>query len=279
MKTAITFTLCGTLLMSSCGTYSGEGAFMGSQIGSILGSAIGGINGGPRGADVGTIVGMAGGAAVGAVIGAAADRQQQERYEQAQRQRNSEAPYGGVRNGGYQSPVDDGAQQPTGEYDDRIVFEDETSTGEATLPPGGKSERTISVDDLRRINPQRQQGYHLRELIEVRDISFTESSGDGILNAGEMGQLSFDIINNSHETLVDIAPQVSETTGNKHIVISPNIIVERIAAHQGVRYTAMIKGNKKLKAGDININISLKVGEKVIASQTKDIRVATAAAK
>ena len=63
-----------TLLLSSCSSYTGAGAYTGAQFGSILGSAIGGISGGPRGSDIGTIVGMAGGAMVGATIGNAADR-------------------------------------------------------------------------------------------------------------------------------------------------------------------------------------------------------------
>ena len=75
------------LLMSSCGTYTGEGAYAGATFGSILGSAIGGISGGWRGSDVGTVIGMAGGAAVGAAIGAAADQKQAERVEEYHRQR------------------------------------------------------------------------------------------------------------------------------------------------------------------------------------------------
>ena len=69
------------VLLSSCGTYTGQGAFAGATFGSVLGSAIGGISGGWRGHDIGTVVGMAGGAAVGAAIGAAADQKEQEKYE------------------------------------------------------------------------------------------------------------------------------------------------------------------------------------------------------
>ena len=56
MKKVILFMLCSSLLMSSCDTYTGSGAYAGSSIGSILGSAIGGLSGGPRGSDIGTIV-------------------------------------------------------------------------------------------------------------------------------------------------------------------------------------------------------------------------------
>jgi hypothetical protein len=76
-----------TLLLSSCDTYTGQGAAVGGTFGSILGSAIGGIAGGWRGSDIGTIVGMAGGAAVGAAIGAQADKAEAEKYAAYKRDR------------------------------------------------------------------------------------------------------------------------------------------------------------------------------------------------
>ena len=92
MKKVILFVLCSSLLMSSCDTYTGSGAYAGGSIGSILGSAIGGLSGGPRGSDMGTIIGMASGAAIGAVIGNQADKSSSEReavYESANIQRHS----------------------------------------------------------------------------------------------------------------------------------------------------------------------------------------------
>ena len=75
MKKPLILLFSSALLLSSCGTYTGSGAYVGGSFGSILGSAIGGIAGGPRGSDIGTIIGMAGGAAVGAAIGNQADQQ------------------------------------------------------------------------------------------------------------------------------------------------------------------------------------------------------------
>lgn len=74
MKKIMLFVACSSLLLSSCDTYTGSGAYAGATFGSILGSAIGGLSGGPRGSDMGTIIGMAGGAAVGAAIGSQADQ-------------------------------------------------------------------------------------------------------------------------------------------------------------------------------------------------------------
>ena len=48
MKKMIFLMLCSSLVLSSCDTYTGSGAYAGGSIGSILGSAIGGLSGGPR---------------------------------------------------------------------------------------------------------------------------------------------------------------------------------------------------------------------------------------
>ena len=45
MKKVGIWTIGAALLLSSCGTYTGEGAYAGGTLGAILGSAIGGISG------------------------------------------------------------------------------------------------------------------------------------------------------------------------------------------------------------------------------------------
>lgn len=86
MKKVMIIAVVCALMVSSCGTHTGSGAYAGAQLGSILGTAIGGISGGYRGSSVGTVVGMVGGAVVGAAVGSAADkREKQEVHEHYQR--------------------------------------------------------------------------------------------------------------------------------------------------------------------------------------------------
>ena len=73
MKKSFVVIMLSLLTMSSCGTYTADGAMTGGMFGAMIGSAIGGISGGWRGSHVGEVVGMAGGAVVGAAIGAAPD--------------------------------------------------------------------------------------------------------------------------------------------------------------------------------------------------------------
>ena len=133
MKKIMLFVACSSLLLSSCDTYTGSGAYAGATFGSILGSAIGGLSGGPRGSDMGTIIGMAGGAAVGAAIGSQADQKSQQQRESVYRDR-SHHDHHSYQDGVYQqsSPVysNDEIFDSTNSGDDRIYdFNDRDYTG------------------------------------------------------------------------------------------------------------------------------------------------------
>lgn len=81
MKKVLTGSFSILLVLSSCGTYEGAGAYTGATFGSIIGSAVGGISGGWRGHEIGKLAGLAGGAIVGAAVGKAADNKLQRQYE------------------------------------------------------------------------------------------------------------------------------------------------------------------------------------------------------
>ena len=254
MKKIALILMSSMLLMSSCGTYTGEGAATGAAFGSILGSAIGGISGGWRGHDIGTIVGMAGGAAIGAAVGAAADQQEQKKYEAYQRDRygyqRGNASYGNDR----YSSSDDSGFDATNSGDDRITFD-------GAGPQGSSSK----VEPIHTALPQ----------IEIRNARFIDGDNDGIMHPGEECRVVFEVMNRSAVTIYDIQPTVTDVSGNKHIQISPNLHVESIAPNSGIRYTATILPDKKLKDGEVVIQMGVKQGNQEMAAQTKEIIVQT----
>jgi hypothetical protein len=145
MKKYMMILAVSALMLSSCGTYTGEGAYAGATFGSLLGSAIGGISGGWRGSNVGQIVGMAGGAAVGAAIGAAADKKEAERYEAYQRQREQRRAkktygddiYGDSNNNAYDNrnvDQNESGFDPSNSGDDRIDFDGAGPRGQNNTP-------------------------------------------------------------------------------------------------------------------------------------------------
>ena len=251
MKKFIVISLAGAMLLSSCSTTE-SGASNGAFFGSILGSAIGGITGGYRGSDIGTIVGMAGGAVVGAAIGQASEKEEQRKYDEYMRRRNDQSGFD-PNNGGDQSGFD-----PNNAGDDRIVMEEEVPS------------QTVTLDELKRM-----EGFNvnINESIHLRHEDFSDANGDGFITPGEECKVSFEIMNNSDVEIFDVIPTVIETTGNKHIHISPTVRIESIRPRQGVRYTATVLADKRLKDGNAVIRVTVTQGRNDIASMAKEFNI------
>lgn len=249
MKKVILLMLCSSLVMSSCDTYTGSGACAGGSIGSILGSAIGGLSGGPRGSDMGTIIGMAGGAVVGAVIGSQADQAQADReaaYQQDRVERRSGSDYSNT-------PVTDNPEifDSNNGGDDRLYdFKGKDYTGDYSAQQPTTSMPTATVEEL-------GARFSYSPTLEIVNARFVDDNEDNCLNRNETCKVIFEIVNRGHEPVYDVVPTVVETTGNKHIFISPSIHVEKISPGSGVRYTAMVKADRKLKDGMARFCVSV----------------------
>ena len=269
MKKTLVVSLGAVLLLSGCGTYTGQGAYVGGSFGSIIGSAIGGIAGGWRGSDVGSLIGMAGGAAVGAAIGSAADKAEQRKYEEyaeQRRQRHNES-YG-TRGSERPTPQSERPVPQSEENDDQSGF-DSTNSGDDRL--FGFGEDFSAVEDTNvstleiRSNP-----------LEIRNAHIVDASRDGVLSRGEEVRMVFEVFNNSSKPVFHVQPTVAEVTGNKHIRVSENVLVESILPGKGIRYTAIIKADNRLKDGEAVFRISVLHRNKEVASQTKDFPMKTA---
>jgi len=276
MKKLLVFALSSTLLLSSCGTYTGSGAYAGGSIGSILGSAIGGLSGGPRGSDMGTIIGMAGGAAVGAIIGSQADQQQAQReseYRQARRERQARAQhsqdYGddAYYNGSLSSSTNSSAPSvnsseifdSTNSGDDRLYdFNGKDYTGDYSAQQPTTQMPSATVEEL---------GARLSysPSLEIVNARFVDDNENSMLDRNETCKLIFEVRNRGNQPVYDVVPTVVETTGNKHVFISPSIHIEKIDAGSGVRYTAMIKADGKLKDGAARFCVSVIHGNNAIS--------------
>lgn len=262
MKKIMLFVACSSLLLSSCDTYTGSGAYAGATFGSILGSAIGGLSGGPRGSDMGTIIGMAGGAAVGAAIGSQADQKSQQQRESVYRDR-SHHDHHSYQDGVYQqsSPVysNDEIFDSTNFGDDRIYdFNDRDYTGSYSAQQPVATIPSSTLEEL-------GQNYAYSSSLEIMNARFVDSNEDNTLNRNETAKVIFEIRNNGPHMLYDVVPTVIETTGNKHIFISPSVHVESIAPGHVIRYTAMVKADNRLRNGTACFCVSVIQGGKTIS--------------
>ena len=64
-------------------------------------------------------------------------------------------------------------------------------------------------------------------------------------------------------------------TGNKHVHVSQNVMVESIMPGKGIRYTASIKADNRLRDGEAVIRIGIVQANKEIASQTREFTIKT----
>jgi len=249
MKKNLVISMSALLLLSSCGTYTGAGAVTGGSFGSIIGSAIGGIAGGYRGSNIGTLIGMAGGAAVGAAVGAAADNAERQRYEEHVAARQQQA----AEHARYdRSNQSDSGFDATNSGDDRLYGfgEDFSSKVSETT--------TASSSNL-----------------EIRNPRIVDANRNGVLTRGEEARLVFEIFNVSAKPAYRVMPSVSEITGNRHIRVSENVLVESIMPGRGIRYTAVIKADDRLKDGNAVFKIGVFLDNKEIISQTQEFPIKT----
>lgn len=286
------------LLVSSCTTGAGAGAYAGSSLGSVLGSAIGGIVGGPHGSDVGTIFGMAGGAVVGGALGDAAEKKQaQEQHEvlsrrnqriqreKAQRrsaQQYDDDTYASGNSANYVGDDFDPSQMVdnSNSGNDRIDFGAPSPSGAnatmgnapmANAPmPTAPSSQSVDASRVEQIYGKAKSDGKLT----IRNVRFADSNGDGMLSGDEIGQVSFEIYNETDAPIYNFDPSVVEAEANKRIYISPSVRVENIMPGQGLRYTATVKADRRIKDGEIRLLVSAQKEGKPISYVTV-VKVAT----
>ena len=258
--------LIALAILVGCGTYAGSGAYAGATLGSILGSAIGGITGGASGSDLGQIVGTGVGAAIGAAIGEQADKKAEERSERRrerieQRRREMEREDYGYKDEepayGQYPPSDSGFDENNG-GDDRIFDfkgSDYTGTYSAQQPSASESAQQ---------EPTRTTG---TLPIEIRNARFVDDNQNRQINRDELCKVIFELWNNGTQTLHDVQPIVTEETGNKHLAISSTIHVEQLEPGKAIRYTALVRADRRLKPGNAVIRVAAVRGNNIPISE------------
>lgn len=262
MKKTIIALVGASVIMSSCSSSNAAaGTYVGAQFGTILGSAIGGIIGGPRGSDIGTVIGMASGAAIGAAVGQEVDNREQaeQRRQQQQADVNDPRVYP-------MQPGDDAAFGVVpNEQNDVIDFD-------GAGPKGGVPSTPHAND---RMEPVYNTAADNVQPLQIRKVRISYAGDQEVVYAGDECTLQFEIMNLSNSTVFDVQPLVVDESSNKHIHISPNLHVERISPNAGIRYTATILADKRLKDGVANIRVSAMVGGQENANGGKMLTLTT----
>ena len=93
--------------------------------------------------------------------------------------------------------------------------------------------------------------------LQIHNIRFIDDNRNHVIDANENSKVVFEIMNEGSEPVYNVVPSITETTGMKHIQISPPVMVERILPHNGIKYTATISAGKRLESGNVTIRLSV----------------------
>ncbi|MCD8182202.1 MAG: glycine zipper family protein [Bacteroides sp.] len=137
--------------------------------------------------------------------------------------------------------------------------------GNAVSAPKKQEEYSYRIE---RTQPYERQAEDYREAEDYRHLSainnlricnirFIDDNRDHTISSGESSKVIFEIMNEENRTAYNVVPVVTETTGMKRIYISPSVMIEQIAPHNGVKYTANISAGDRIKTGEITIRISV----------------------
>lgn len=85
--------------------------------------------------------------------------------------------------------------------------------------------------------------------LRIENLRFIDGNRDHCIDAEEEGKLVFDLVNGGDLPAYNVTPVVEETSGMKHLVISPSAQVAYMPSGNRIRYTATIRGERRLKTG------------------------------
>ena len=86
--------------------------------------------------------------------------------------------------------------------------------------------------------------------LQITNIRFIDDNRNQAIDAGESCKIIFEIVNAGDVAAYNIVPVVEETSGMKHLQISPSAQVAYMNKDDRIRYTAIINAGKRLKSGE-----------------------------
>lgn len=85
--------------------------------------------------------------------------------------------------------------------------------------------------------------------LQITNLRFIDDNRNHTIDAEEDSKLIFDIVNRGEVPAYNVTPVIEETGGMKHLFISPSAQIAYMPVGNRIRYTATVRGGKKLKTG------------------------------
>ena len=129
-----------------------------------------------------------------------------------------------------------------------------------TAPRQEPIEDDAYVPEVREVRVQKYKKQPVQQPVsqlKLRRIRFIDDNRSHVIDAGENSKIIFEIMNEDRKPVYNVVPVV-ETVGKvKHIGISPSVMVEEILPGEGIRYTASIHADNRLKDGEVTFRVAV----------------------
>lgn len=95
------------------------------------------------------------------------------------------------------------------------------------------------------------------EWLRIENVHFISDDLQQLIRPEGAYKITFEVINKGAECATTVIPKIEETSGKKRLHISPSLVIDQIAPHSGIRYTATVRTGKKIKTGEAIFRISI----------------------
>ena len=151
----------------------------------------------------------------------------------------------------------------------------------ATMPRKKRVETAESAEAYEA--PKRKRGSFspsatlsgMRRDVRVTNVTFRDSSGDGVLQPGETATVSYDIINVTPYAINLLVPRMELSAQKKRIHISPMQNIMDVPSGEGVRYSVTLTADSRLKSGEAQLILYLSGDEGASFTEMNAIQIRT----
>lgn len=91
--------------------------------------------------------------------------------------------------------------------------------------------------------------------LRIINLRFIDDNRNHVIDGEEESKLVFDIVNDGDVPAYNVTPVVEEVSGMKHLLISPSAQIAYMPVGNQIRYTATIRGDRKLKDGQADFRV------------------------
>lgn len=110
-------------------------------------------------------------------------------------------------------------------------------------------------DDFRYEGSLYSENTPLASGLRIINLRFIDDNRNHVIDAEEDSKLIFDIVNDGDVPAYNVTPIIEEVSGMKHLLVSPSAQIAYMAVGNQIRYTATIRGGRKLKAGEAQFRV------------------------